>query len=669
MENIVTGQSFSAVGYHWREDDDVAPLVPQEFTDSRGFYVCDDPYSWGSPHLNGTHAVEVSYQVDNPYVDIGNSEIYETHYTDKRINDIRKHGHDAIVYISDNHRDTEAGRQIYLLKPNTQIKEITPLTQTGILTKPRKVEDAYIPDADTDDRYPLAIGIDAVQIGDEVAFSNYDVYFEQNGNLLYKPIREVMRKGQTARDFFYEAGKVNFRNALNFLHLSQYGKNAGDLTFADDWFDRLREHTIDEDSIMSKDVTLQDRQASLLDTTHSRRLDYNSKVKQAAQVLAEADRLAFDAAGFSSPSYDTALLAGEMAKHPVQPVYEDENGVHRFKPNKIIQDMQEAGLIDLNKIAGKYPHDDICQLNQLIGYSVSGWGDLSTSSQLNMTRADIQEERLNSFSSIDGEINYLRKSDDIPLIDGWHVTLDAEKYELPIELPILLQRITTFDGHYSLSVNSKESWEVEWVDSSFYGHCSYNLTPDSPDEAPEFPVGSINLKVNENHLLLERIGEPDSGNVIMTFDWPTVAEQVARSGCELPTVVNFSISKLLTNYGTFTKQSADFQGIYQMGQAVLRFMASRKFIIDNLSPGIFEPELYAKLYKAISAGPVKDNEAVNKLIKAVHRGGTRGQIQTAFKHIANSDVLYENATIHLETDRAVYDAHVTEIEELINKYL
>ncbi len=91
--------------------------------------------------------------------------------------------------------------------------------------------------------------------------------------------------------------------------------------------------------------------------------------------------------------------------------------------------------------------------------------------------------------------------------------------------------------------------------------------------------------------------------------------------------------------------------------------------MDNLSPEIFEPELYAKLYKAISAGPVKDNEAVNKLIKAVHRGGTRGQIQTAFKHIANSDVLYENATIHLETDRAVYDAHVTEIEELINKYL
>ena len=661
MENIVTGQAFSAVGYHWREDDDVSPLDPQEFTDSRGFYVCDDPYSWGSPHLNGTHAVEVSYQVDNPYVDIDNSEIYETYYTDKRINDIRKHGHDAIVYISDNHKDIEAGRQIYLLKPSTQIKEIRLLTLPRILAKPRKVEDAYIPDADTDDRFPLAVGIDSVQVGDEAAFSNYDVYFEQNGNLLYKPIRDVMRKGQTAKEFFFEAGKVNFRNALNFLHLSQYGKNAGDLFFADEWFDKLRQHLIDEDSIVS---TI-DKEVGMV----TQMLDHKSKIKQAAHSLAEVDRLCYDAAGFASPSYDTSLLAGEMAPHPLQPVYEDSEGTVRFKPNKIIQDLQNAGAIDLNQIAGKYSPDDICQLNQLIGYSVDGWHYLSTTSQLNMTRANVQEERLSSFASIDGEINYLRKADSIPLIEGIQVTHDSGKYELPIELPILFQRITTFDGHYSLSVNSKESWEVEWVDSSFHGHCSYNLTPDSPDGTPEFPVGTINLKVNENHLLLERIGESDSGSVILTFDWPKVAGQVERSGCELPTVINFGISKLLTNYGTFTKESADFQGIYQMCQAILRFMASRKYILDNLTPELFTPELYAKLFKAATYGPVKDNEAVNKIVKAVHRGGTRGGIQTAFKHISNSGILFENSEVHLETDRAVYDAHTSELEELIKQYL
>lgn len=402
---------------------------------------------------------------------------------------------------------------------------------------------------------------------------------------------------------------------------------------------------------------------------YNRKIDEQTAIRMGALTLAEVDRMAYDAAGFSSPSYDTALLAGEMAPHPVQPVYEDENGTVRFKPNPIIRDLQEAGVLDLNKIAGKYDKKDISQLNQLIGYSVDGWWYLSTTSQMDKIKAAMQEERRKAFDSIDGEINYLRKKDDITPIDAIHVTMEAEQYPLPIELPILFQRMTKFDGHYSLSVNSKDSWEVEWVDSSFHGHCSYNLTPDSPDGTPEFPVGTINLKVNENHLWLEKIGEPDSGQAILTFNWPQVTEQLSRGKCELPTVVNFGISKLLTNYGTFTKASADFQGIYQMCQAVLRFMASRKFILDNLTPELFEPELYAKLFKAASYGPVKDNTAVNKLLKATQRAGVRGQIQTAFKHIANSEILFEDSKIHLETDRAVYDAHTTELEELIKQYL
>ncbi len=402
---------------------------------------------------------------------------------------------------------------------------------------------------------------------------------------------------------------------------------------------------------------------------HNRKIDEPSIVRKGALTLAEVDRMAYDAAGFSSPSYDTSLLAREMAPHPVQPVYEDENGTVRFKPNPIIRDLQEAGVLDLNKIAAKYDKKDISQLNQLIGYSVDGWWYLSTTSQLDKIKARMQEERRKAFDSIDGEINYLRSLDDITPIDAIHVTMDADQYVLPIELPILFQRMTKFDGHYSLSVNSKDSWEVEWVDSSFHGHCSYNLTPDSPDGTPEFPVGTINLKVNENHLWLEKIGEPDSGQAILTFNWPQVSEQLSRGKCELPTVVNFGISKLLTNYGTFTKSSANFQGIYQMCQAVLRFMASRKFILDNLTPEIFEPELYAKLFKAASYGPVKDNAAVNKLLKATQRSGIRGQIQTAFKHIANSEILFEDSKIHLETDRAVYDAHTTELEELIKQYL
>lgn len=403
---------------------------------------------------------------------------------------------------------------------------------------------------------------------------------------------------------------------------------------------------------------------------HNRAIDAESHIKLGAQTLAEVDRMAMNAAGFASPSYDTALIAGELAPFPVQPVYVDEHGTKRFKPNPIIKDLQESGALNLNEIAGKYPKHAISQLNQLIGYSVDGWWYLSTTSQMDKVKAQMQEKRLDLFDSIDGEINYLRKDDHILPIDAIHVTQDAEQFTVPIELPILFQRITTFDGHYALTVHDKSKWEVEWVDSSFHGHCSYNLDPnDEEDGCPEFPVGTINLKVNANHLLLEKIGEEGSGVPFLTFDWSAVAEQMGRSKTQLPASVNFGLSKLLTNYGTFTKQSADYQGIFQMCQAVLRFMASRKFILDNLSPEIFEPELYAKLYKAIEAGPVKDNTAVNKLLKATRREGVRGKIQTAFKHIAESNIDFEESKIHLETDRAVYDGHVVEIEQLIKQYL
>ena len=403
---------------------------------------------------------------------------------------------------------------------------------------------------------------------------------------------------------------------------------------------------------------------------HNRSIDMESHIKLGAQTLAEVDRTAMNAAGFASPSYDTALIAGELAPFPVQPVYVDEHGTKRFKPNPIIKDLQESGALNLNEIAGKYPKHAISQLNQLIGYSVDGWWYLSTTSQMDKVKAQMQEKRLDLFDSIDGEINYLRKDDHILPIDAIHVTQDAEQFTVPIELPILFQRITTFDGHYALTVHNKSKWEVEWVDSSFHGHCSYNLDPnDEEDGCPEFPVGTINLKVNANHLLLEKIGEEGSGVPFLTFDWGAVAEQMGRSKTQLPASVNFGLSKLLTNYGTFTKQSADYQGIFQMCQAVLRFMASRKFILDNLSPEIFEPELYAKLYKAIEAGPVKDNTAVNKLLKATRREGVRGKIQTAFKHIAESNIDFEESRIHLETDRAVYDGRVVEIEQLIKQYL
>lgn len=71
-----------------------------------------------------------------------------------------------------------------------------------------------------------------------------------------------------------------------------------------------------------------------------------------------------------------------LAPHPIQPLYVDGDGVVRFKANRIVQwmlDMGRQGVrFDLNVIAATpFSTDDREQLAQLIGYSLSGFGELS----------------------------------------------------------------------------------------------------------------------------------------------------------------------------------------------------------------------------------------------------------------------------------------------------
>lgn len=86
-------------------------------------------------------------------------------------------------------------------------------------------------------------------------------------------------------------------------------------------------------------------------------------------------------------------------KHPQQPIGLAEDGVIRFKGNSIIEDLFASGALDLNKIrvrvhTGDLPKEDYVQLTQLLGYSVSGWGNLSTSPTEMVEAADKEADRL-----------------------------------------------------------------------------------------------------------------------------------------------------------------------------------------------------------------------------------------------------------------------------------
>lgn len=68
--------------------------------------------------------------------------------------------------------------------------------------------------------------------------------------------------------------------------------------------------------------------------------------------------------------------------HPIQPLATDEHGVLRFRQNKIVRDMLDFATplgFSMNTIACKdYTDADRQQFAQLIGYSLDGYGSLSS---------------------------------------------------------------------------------------------------------------------------------------------------------------------------------------------------------------------------------------------------------------------------------------------------
>lgn len=91
---------------------------------------------------------------------------------------------------------------------------------------------------------------------------------------------------------------------------------------------------------------------------------------------------------------------------PMQPVVLAADGCVRFRENRIVTMLLERSSehgreygYTLNDVAmdaanGRYTADEQMQLAQLIGYSVSGYGDLSYASRESVAKADAAAEAL-----------------------------------------------------------------------------------------------------------------------------------------------------------------------------------------------------------------------------------------------------------------------------------
>lgn len=84
------------------------------------------------------------------------------------------------------------------------------------------------------------------------------------------------------------------------------------------------------------------------------------------------------------------------------------DNILRFKENKIVSDVLDNSYLDLNKIAMRdYTDEERMQFAQLIGYSVSGYCDLSYVSYDSCEIADLIHYE--GLSDKDAEIKHLKK--------------------------------------------------------------------------------------------------------------------------------------------------------------------------------------------------------------------------------------------------------------------
>lgn len=79
------------------------------------------------------------------------------------------------------------------------------------------------------------------------------------------------------------------------------------------------------------------------------------------------------------------------SKHPIQPLVETASRIVRFKRNAIVCLLLDDGKFDMNDLAvRKFSAEDREQFAQLIGYSLSGFGELSYVTNKTYRAASVQ---------------------------------------------------------------------------------------------------------------------------------------------------------------------------------------------------------------------------------------------------------------------------------------
>jgi hypothetical protein len=111
--------------------------------------------------------------------------------------------------------------------------------------------------------------------------------------------------------------------------------------------------------------------------------DHNGRMNDLTAATAVIEELARAA----SPQA-TATQSAQTERAPMQPLVIDQVGTVRFKENAVVRYLLDNGGVDMNQLCTlDFSDEDRSQFAQLIGYSVSGYGELSYVSDESYERA------------------------------------------------------------------------------------------------------------------------------------------------------------------------------------------------------------------------------------------------------------------------------------------
>ena len=112
-----------AIFYHWADPSmGDGFLTRKTLTNDKTLYVCDDYWSWASPHLPEMELYEIDAVYKKPLILTGQFTDYEAIFSEHNVvNDtfLKKGGFDAVIYTP--HPLGRGVRQIALLKPKDQV--------------------------------------------------------------------------------------------------------------------------------------------------------------------------------------------------------------------------------------------------------------------------------------------------------------------------------------------------------------------------------------------------------------------------------------------------------------------------------------------------------------------------------------------------------------------